>query len=247
MASIYKRKDTENKKGKLSWRAVIRIKGYPTVSKTSDRKQELIDWAQETERQIKSGLFNFDHYKNQHTFDELVDRYIQDGILEHHRSAADTKRHLIYWKSRLGAYAVVHINTALLSKERQYLSETPTSKGSKRTTATTNRYMSSLSSLLSYAASHLNWLKENPALRLKKLKRKPRTRSRPIRRRNHTPSVRCQREQVPLSLLHYFALPHNRGEARRAAWTRVEGYRLRKRDCLHPRIKKRSSSQHRFM
>jgi integrase len=170
MASIYKRKDTDGKKGKPSWRAVIRIKGYPTVSKTCDRKQELLDWARETERQIKSGQFNFDHYKNQHTFDELVDRYIQDGILEHHRSAADTKRHLIYWKSRLGAYAVVHINTALLSKERQNLSETPTSKGSNRTTATTNRYMSSLSSLLSYAVSHLNWLKENPALRLKKLK-----------------------------------------------------------------------------
>lgn len=118
MASIYKRKDADGKKSKPSWRAVIRIKSYPTVSKTSDRKQELIDWAQETERQIKSGQFNFDHYKNQHTFDELVDRYIQDGILEHHRSAADTHRHLKYWKSRLGAYAIVHINTALLSKER---------------------------------------------------------------------------------------------------------------------------------
>jgi integrase len=170
MASIYKRKDTEHKKGKPSWRAVIRIKGYPTVSKTSDRKQELIDWAQETERKIKSGQFNFDHYKNQHTFEELVDRYIQDGVLEHHRSADDTQRHLKYWKSRLGAYAIVHINAELLSKERQHLTETPTSKGSQRTTATTNRYMSSLSSLLSYAASHLNWLRENPALRLKKLK-----------------------------------------------------------------------------
>jgi hypothetical protein len=128
MASIYKRKDTENKKVKPSWRAVIRIKGYPTVSKTSDRKQELIDWAQETERQIKSSQFNFDHYKNQHTFDELIDRYIQDGTLEHHRSAADTKRHLIYWKSRLGSYAIVHINAALLNKERQLLSETPNLK-----------------------------------------------------------------------------------------------------------------------
>jgi len=167
MASFYKRK---NKNGITAWRAVIRIKGYPTVCKTFERKQEAEDWAEDKEREIKNGQFNFDHHKNQHTFDELVNRYIQDGILEHHRSAADTKRHLIYWKSRLGAYAVVHINTTLLSRERQHLLESPTSKGSNRTTATTNRYMSSLSSLLSYAVSHLNWLKENPALRLKKLK-----------------------------------------------------------------------------
>lgn len=170
MASIYKRKDTDGKKGKPSWRAVIRIKGYPTVCKTSERKQELIDWAQEVERQIKNGQFNFDHYKNQHTFEQLVDRYIQDGILEHHRSADDTHRHLKYWKSRLGSYAIIHINAELLSKERKHLSETPTAKGAKRSAATTNRYMSSLSALLSYASNHLNWLSENPALRLKKLK-----------------------------------------------------------------------------
>jgi len=167
MASFYKRK---NKNCTTVWRAVIRIKGYPTVCKTDHRKQELLDWAQDTERKIKNGQFNFDQYKNQHTFEDLVDRYIQNGILEHHRSADDTKRHLNYWKSRLGSYAIIHITADLLSKERKHLSELPTAKGTKRTTATTNRYMSSLSSLLSYASTHLNWLSENPALRLKKLK-----------------------------------------------------------------------------
>ena len=167
MASIYKRK---NQNGTTVWRVVIRIKGYPTVCNRFERKQEAEDWANETERQIKFGKFNFDQYKKLHTFEELVDRYIQDSILDHHRSADDTKRHLAYWKSRLGSYAIIHINTELLSKERQHLSETPTNKGTKRATATTNRYMSSLSSLLSYASTHLNWLSENPALRLKKLK-----------------------------------------------------------------------------
>lgn len=167
MASFYKRK---NKNGTTVWRAVIRIKGYPTVCKTDQRKQELLDWAQDTERQIKNGQFNFDQYKTQYTFEDLVSRYIQDGILDHHRSVADTRRHLDYWKSRLGSYALIHITSELLSKERQHLSETPIDKGTKRTSATANRYMSSLSSLLSYASTNLNWLTENPALRLKKLK-----------------------------------------------------------------------------
>ncbi|NGX46566.1 MAG: hypothetical protein K940chlam2_01759, partial [Chlamydiae bacterium] len=130
MASFYKRK---NKNGITVWRAVIRIKGYPTVCKTLNRKQEAEDWAQDTERQIKFGKFNFDQYKKLHTFEELVDRYIQDGILEHHRSADDTRRHLTYWKSRIGSYAIIHINAELLNKERQHLSKTPTAKKTKRT------------------------------------------------------------------------------------------------------------------
>ncbi len=42
MASIYKRK---NKNGKATGRAVVRIKGYPTVCNQFDQKQEAEDWA----------------------------------------------------------------------------------------------------------------------------------------------------------------------------------------------------------
>lgn len=49
MASIYKRKDKE---GKVTvWRAVVRIKGYPTVCNHFDRKQEAEDWAADVERE----------------------------------------------------------------------------------------------------------------------------------------------------------------------------------------------------
>lgn len=72
MASIYKRKD---KKGKtIGWRAVVRMKGYPTVCKQCDRQQEAIDWSTEVEREIKQGRFNVNLYKAQHTFNELLER-----------------------------------------------------------------------------------------------------------------------------------------------------------------------------
>ena len=145
MASIYKRK---NKNGTTVWRAVIRIKGYPTLCKTGERKQELLDWAQDTKWQIKSGQFSFDHYKNQHTFRDLVERFLQDGAIEHHRSGKDTLRHLNYWKSHLSSYALIHITTELISKERKLLLETPSIKGKLRTSATINRYMATLSTLL---------------------------------------------------------------------------------------------------
>ena len=127
--SVYKRKD---RKGKVvGWRAVVRIKGYPTVCKQCERKEEADDWEEETRRQIKAGQFQFDRHKVQHTFSELVDCFIQSGALEHHRSVKDTKRHLEYWRSRLGEFAMVHLTTHRLAKERQLLVDTPTHKNAQ--------------------------------------------------------------------------------------------------------------------
>jgi integrase len=170
MASIYKR---INKNGKgYKWRVLIRLKGHPHISETFDRREEAEDWASETERQIKRGIFNFDLHNKLFTFDELVERYINDGKLELHRSFEDTKRHLDYWKTRFGALAVVHLTPQLIGKERQHLIDTPInkeSKISKRSPATVNRYISSLSSVLTYAKK-LRWLEDNPCFALSKLK-----------------------------------------------------------------------------
>lgn len=166
--SVYKRKD---RKGKVvGWRAVVRIKGYPTVCKQCDRKEEADDWEEDTRRRIKAGQFQFHRHKVQNTFSELVDCFIRSGALEHHRSAEDTKRHLEYWRGRLGEYAMVHLTTEHLAKERQFLIDTPTDKNAKRSSATVNRYIASLSSCLTYASRELRWIDENPCFNLFKLK-----------------------------------------------------------------------------
>ena len=113
MASIQKRK---NKNGTSHWRAVVRIKGYPTVCNHFDRKQEAEDWAADVERQIKQGKFKFDQHKQQHTFTQLLERYINDGALEHIRSAEDAIHHLEYWKSRLGSFSLSLLTPELIGK-----------------------------------------------------------------------------------------------------------------------------------
>jgi integrase len=60
----------------------------------------------------------------------------------------------------------------LIGKERQDLANTPTNKNKKRSAATVNRYLSSLSALFSHALS-LRWIDENPCFRLTKLKENP--------------------------------------------------------------------------
>lgn len=96
MASIYKRKSKDGKSSK--WRAVVRIKGYPIVCETFERKQEAEDWSKDTERRIKSGQYKFNQQTHQNTFTQLVERFINDGFLEHYRSSEDAKRDLVYWK-----------------------------------------------------------------------------------------------------------------------------------------------------
>jgi len=166
--SVYKRKD---RNGKVTgWRAVVRIKGYPTVCKEFERKQEADDWKLAVTRKIKAGQFQFDQHKIQRTFSDLVDHFIQSGALEHHRSAKDTIRHLEYWKSRLGEYALVYLTPERLGKERQLLIDTPTPQNTKKSSATVNRYMASLSACLTYACRQLRWMDDNPCFNLIKLK-----------------------------------------------------------------------------
>jgi integrase len=170
MAAIYKRK---LKNGRHSWRAVVRFQDHPSVCETFERKQEAEDWAADVERRIKQGKFKFDQHKQKYTFGDIVDRYIQDGALQHHRSAKDTLRHLNYWKERLGQYGLVYLTIDRIGKERHVLIDSPFMTGQSRSTATVNRYMASLSALLSYAVRQLRWMHENPCLTLKKLKENP--------------------------------------------------------------------------
>jgi integrase len=167
MASIYKRK---NEDGSFTWRAVIRIKGHPAVCKSCERKQEAEDWAQETERAIKRGQFNFEASKRRFTYSDLIDRMHADRAFNPLRSFENVRSQFEYWQQRLGSYALIHVTYELISQERQYLIESFTAKGLEANPGTINRYVASLSSTLGYAVKQLRWIHENPCTRLVKLK-----------------------------------------------------------------------------
>ena len=94
MASIYQR---TNKDGSKVWRAVIRKKGHPTVCYHDERKQVVEDWVNETENHIKRGKYSNNQSKQKKTVVELIDLYIQDAVIGHHKAAKDTIHQLNYF------------------------------------------------------------------------------------------------------------------------------------------------------
>ncbi len=167
MASIYKRK---NQDGTTVWRAVIRIKGYPSISNHFERKQEADDWAKETERRIKLGQFNFSAHNKHHTYADLLYRMEGDGAFDLQRSFKNCRSQFDYWKQRLGAYALIHITPELIAQERKVLIDSPLPDGSNRSPATVNRYAAVLSATFGYAVKKLRWISENPCRTLSRLK-----------------------------------------------------------------------------
>ena len=121
MASIFKRKLKEG--NGFSWRAIVRLKGHPAVCESFERKQQAEDWAKETERKIKQGQFKFHQHNQQYTFSQLIERFLQDGALEHHRSKEDTLRHLSYWEKCFENYGLIYITEDFIGKQRQLLEE----------------------------------------------------------------------------------------------------------------------------
>lgn len=171
MASIYQR---TNKDGSKVWRAVIRIKNYPTVSDHFDRKRAAEDWAKETETKIKNGKYDFTKNREK-TVAELIDLYIQDAVIGHHKAADDTIFQLNYFKEKIGKYALTYITPEVLIAQRKELSE-PNERGKTLNPATVNRYFSTLSGAFRYACKNMRWIDENPCLNLLKLKTNPKTR-----------------------------------------------------------------------
>ena len=167
MATIQKRK---NKNGTTSYRVMIRPgDGLPTQYKTFPTREEAKDWAIQEEAKRRQGLYFPDKLKQKHTLAELIDRYIQD-ILPSIKSAEDVLRHLNWWKMKMGKYTLNHVSSDLISKHRRELLDEVLPKGKKRSEATVNRYLASLSAVLSHGVKECEWLATNPMFRVRKLK-----------------------------------------------------------------------------
>jgi len=83
-------------RGPLQWRARIRRRGYPTVSKTFETKADAEAWARQIESEMDRKVFISRAEAEQYTLSECLDRYIEEYIprLKHGKREVDRARAL---------------------------------------------------------------------------------------------------------------------------------------------------------
>lgn len=149
--------------GKTTYRARVRLKGYPIQTATFKRLTDARKWAQDTESAIREGR----HFKTaeakKHTLGELIDRYIKDVLPTKPKQIKDQGHQLGWWKEKLGSRLLSDINTALIVECRDALGET-------RSPATVVRYMAALSHAFTIAVNEWQWLEDSPLRKVKKPK-----------------------------------------------------------------------------
>lgn len=113
----------QSKKGKTSFHAEVRLKGYPPQRASFDRITDARKWIQDTESAIREGR----HFKTaeakKHTFNDLAARYCLEIIptLNREREKKERTQKVEWWNDRLGAYTLADINPALLVQCREAL------------------------------------------------------------------------------------------------------------------------------
>src|SRR5665647_1122674 len=118
MAAIEKR---ETQDGKIHYRVKIRLKGYPPLTATFDRRADAKRWGAETETSIREGR----HFKTieakKHTLGELIDRYIRDILPKKKKSQVKQTHQLLWWKEQIGHHALSDITPPVIAECRDLL------------------------------------------------------------------------------------------------------------------------------
>ena len=160
-----------SKKNVVSYRVQIRESdGFPPKSKTFPTLQEAKDWQKQEKARRRQGYGPTDQIKGKQTLADLIDRYITIILPTKPKDARNMKRHLDWWRDKIGKYGLVKISPDLIAQCRQDLAEGTTSKKAKRSHATVNRYLASLSTIMTYGVRECGWITDNPCLRVAKFK-----------------------------------------------------------------------------
>ncbi len=178
MANIQKR---ISKTGKVSYRALIRLKGHPPESATFARKTDASRWVQATEAAIREGRYFKKSEARRRTLAELIDRYKKSVLPTKPKSAYEQSYQLDWWAQELGELFLSDVTSAVLSEAKDKLLASTSKRGKQRSPATVARYMAALSHAFTVAAKEWQWIDDNPFRNVTK-PREPRGRLRFLER-----------------------------------------------------------------
>ncbi len=172
MATLEQRTD---RMGSKTWRAKIRIKGQPQVSKTFVRKTDANDWIQLTESAMRREEYAGKAEATKHTVEELIDRYITN-FANQKKSSRDQIRQLNWWRDEIGLCYLSKVTPAVISQCKEKLLSQKLGRGRSRSRSktrspsTVNRYMAAMSHVFTVAVKEWQWVEVNPFTRVSTLK-----------------------------------------------------------------------------
>src|ERR1700687_758539 len=166
------------RRGKIRWRARIRVKGLPDKTETFTRKTDAVLWAQRIESDLREGRRVPSPEARRRTVAELLDRYRAEVLPEYsRREQAQRSGKLAWWGEQLGSRRLVELSAADISECRSRLVRGGALSGKPASPATQTRYLAVIKHALGKARTEWQWIAENPA-ELVKSPREPRGRVR---------------------------------------------------------------------
>lgn len=130
----------------VRWQWRVTVKGHPPRYGTCPTKACADACAKKAEERIRQGRVD-----GRLTVADLLTAYAADYLPTIPDSAAMYRRHLAFWTDELGVYAAHAVTPALIAEARDRLRRQDGRRGRPRSPATLNRYLTTLSSVYSWA------------------------------------------------------------------------------------------------
>ena len=152
--------------GTVRYQGEIRLKGHRTITATFDRKTDAKRWIQKVESEIRCGRHQLYSEAKRRTFKEAIERYFN----EYKKVSVVKRGHLQWWKKELGHLYLQDIRPSIIVEKKQRLLSVPNDKGIIRSGSTCNRFLATLSHLMTVCCKQWEWVSENPVRKISREK-----------------------------------------------------------------------------
>ena len=145
--------------GEKTYRAKVRLKGYPPQMATFKKLSDAKKWAATTEASIRQGHYFKNVETKKYTFQEMVQRYYADVLPTYSSKEQKSRKNVLdWWCKHLGHYYIADVSHLMINEHKTKLALAP---------ASINKYLKYLSHVYSIAIGEWGWIDANPLNKVK--------------------------------------------------------------------------------
>lgn len=162
-------REIKNKKG-ISYKVIIRIKGYKPEYATFDKKTEAKNWASDVESQMRKGVWKQMQIKSTlndiETISDLIDYFKTNEAPKRYKHPDQYNIMYSWWENKIGHLLLKNLDSSILTHCKNELAaekpNKPYKNHSQKSNSTVRKYMFALSAVLRYGTRNLKILDRNP-------------------------------------------------------------------------------------